>query len=377
MQPSTHERLAEIRRDNLLRVLNGVLSLAGQVGVDEVSTISGLSVATVRQGLQQIAEAGVVEATMTRSASGIGRPAMRFAPADELPTVLVMRVGMARAQIVAVTLAGEQLHEASHPLGGDESCLAEDLVDHLRAFLEACPISPACFVLTVTGIVNEGRVIKSVRHPAMEDNETLEAIRRAAIGDSDAEFLLVNDSKVAASWTFEQADAADVSQQAVVCHVDDSISCGLVVDGKVLQGAHGAAGEVDNTGQGPWSRADQRLGDATFRKGVSGAEFFSSAQHEEPAALAATESILTNIAEAIAPLTLAFDPGLLLISGEILRVQELAEAALRDRVLAKTPLPPELRFVHMDGSAVMEGSIALAVRTARDCLVRSIVAGSA
>ena len=153
------------------------------------------------------------------------------------------------------------------------------------------------------------------------------------------------------------------------------LAAGIVVRGEVLQGAHGAAGEIGYSlvdghvqtgaaeGRAPLEElaGGRAIGERASRMvgtPMSAAEVFD---HPDPRARELVEAALDAVAVQVANMAILVDPARIAVGGGLMRRPELVLDALGRRLRLAAPFTPELvpaEFVH-DGP--LRGAIALAL----------------
>jgi glucokinase len=153
------------------------------------------------------------------------------------------------------------------------------------------------------------------------------------------------------------------------------LSLGLVVGGRVVDGAHGAAGEIGYNLRRP-GEPGVAAGRAPLEEQVSGKAIGerATALFGEPLTAAATfarrhlppvrlfiDATLDELAMHVANLANALDPSRIVIGGGMMEMAEHILPRLREQLARAVPFPPEVlpaRFLH-DGA--LHGAVALAL----------------
>jgi glucokinase len=158
------------------------------------------------------------------------------------------------------------------------------------------------------------------------------------------------------------------------------LAAGIVLGGRVLHGANGAAGEIGYALRGVHDDAGAAGGRAPLEEHVAGralgerasrllgepltaADVLARADTDLDARMLVDET-LAELAVHVANLAVLLDPARIAVGGGMMGASELVLAALRRRVRQAAPFPPEVvaaRFVH---DAPLRGAIALAVDAA-------------
>jgi glucokinase len=165
------------------------------------------------------------------------------------------------------------------------------------------------------------------------------------------------------------------SEVGFYLNLGTGLSMGLVVNGRVVDGAHGAAGEIGYNlsrpgdagvaeGRAPLEeyvsgRAIGERASAYFGRALSTAEVFA-APPDSPIAKFLGDT-LDELALHVSNLAIALDPSRIVVGGGLMEMAEVILPRLRLQLGQAVPFPPEVmaaRFVH-DGP--LHGAIALAL----------------
>lgn len=176
--------------------------------------------------------------------------------------------------------------------------------------------------------------------------------------------------------------------------VGTGIGAGIVVDGKLFPGAHGAAGEV---GYLPYPEADPRrrarfsadsqepyyqrgvldeaaggaavtaLAEAAGMTAPSGPEeVFDAARAGNAAALEAVRGEAARLAHVVASIAATIDPTLVILGGGVGDNADLLLEPVYAALAGLTPLRPPIAAPALGADAVLSGAIATALGTARE-----------
>jgi glucokinase len=160
----------------------------------------------------------------------------------------------------------------------------------------------------------------------------------------------------------------------------------IVVGGVVLNGRHGASGEigynlraVEDVGLDPAQRTilEQTVsGGAFLRSGLalvprsrSAEDVFAATDHSGPAS-ELLRSFLDELAFHLVNLCIAVDPERVVVGGGMVNAWSRIEAPLRRALQAAVPFPPELVPGAFPYDAPLRGALALGTTAAREQLTR-------
>jgi glucokinase len=165
---------------------------------------------------------------------------------------------------------------------------------------------------------------------------------------------------------------------AVLVSLGTGIAAGIVIGGRVLAGANGAAGEIGYSLRGPGDELGAADGHAPLEEyaggraiGERGSRLLGGAltaadvfAYSDPRARSLVDEALAELGVHVANLAIALDPERIALAGGLMASGDVVMAALSRRLRFAVPFPPELvpaRFLY-DGA--LRGAIALALDAA-------------
>ena len=205
-----------------------------------------------------------------------------------------------------------------------------------------------------------------------------EALPRAVTLDNDANLAAVGER------TYGSGRDA---RTFVYVSVGTGIGMGVIIDGELYRGAHGAAGEVGylplgaedepTRGRDPKRRGileEAASADAVVRtakrlgmKGATSAKrVFSAARAGDELALAAVDAEANRLALVVGTVAAIVDPEFVLLGGGIGSNIDLLRPPLERRLAELTPLAPPVAEGELGQDAIVLGAVASALDTARD-----------
>jgi len=252
---------------------------------------------------------------------------------------------------------------------GAESALARAL-DAAHKFL-AEQHARACAVgVSTMGITHEDRVELAPNVPGWLDLRLPQRFRESF---APAPVAVGNDVKAAALAELKWGALRDVDS-GIYVNLGTGVAATLVIAGRIVEGAHGAAGEI-----GYWLRsrapaAGAREGRAPLEEYIGGAGTTARARGEfgvvggvadlvtrnDSAARAFLADLYDEIALHVTNLVIALDPQRVVLGGGYTRTPEQLFAAVRARLKRYVPYPPQVRLAHFRADAGIAGAIALA-----------------
>ena len=230
--------------------------------------------------------------------------------------------------------------------------------------------------LVCPGIVRAEGVLLSPNTPGWDAVRLADAARAAFPGIPVA---LMNDVKAAAL-----AEAAHGALSGVHCglyvNLGTGIAAAIVLDGEVVNGANGAAGEIGYQLPAPGVAPAHAEGHAPLEEAVSGkaiaarvsATLGRGVSVPEAFALAADDDRVRDVvhgaldlfATHVANLAVAVDPQRIVLGGGLARQADVILPRLVAAVRRVVPFPPQVVVATSPDGAALAGALELAARTA-------------
>lgn len=223
------------------------------------------------------------------------------------------------------------------------------------------------------GVTLEDRVFMAPNVPGW-DRLALPAMMRQTFA-TDA-VRVENDVKAAASAELKWGALQGVGV-GIYLNLGTGIATALIVDGHVLRGAHGAAGEIAYNLRGLHDEVGVRHDRAPLEEFVGGKSIADRAKQQfgeacsphdlfqransDPVIRAFVEATLTEIAFHLTNLAIALDPSRIAVGGGLLRSKHLVLPRLAAHLERFVPFPPELVEAHFSLDAGLMGAIAVAI----------------
>lgn len=376
------------QRSSVHRVLAFLLEQNEPVTRPVIATACALSRPTVFAAMQQLESLGLIEVVGQRSGSP-GRSATLYEVASRAGILAAVDVGGSNLRVAITDLRGKLIaeeHEATaQPGGPNVVSQAIGLVRTVLASSGAATTSLAKVAVSVPGVV--GADGSTVYYASNIDQFRPFDFRTPLSCALSAPVILDNNVNLAAMGERWQGIARGLSTFAVVA-VGAGIGAGIVHEGRLLRGAHGAAGEVAFLPPfGIHRKVDATAHDeagglsllqaARTRSGWENPVpttveelFLRAAEGEEPA-VALVEEECARIASVIASLCAVIDPETVILTGGvgandrlIARAEQLAEQMI--------PFPPSVVRSGLGERASLVGAVHLAAQSARVDLMEAI-----
>jgi glucokinase len=187
-----------------------------------------------------------------------------------------------------------------------------------------------------------------------------------------------NDVKLAALAELTWGALAGVDC-GIYVNLGTGIAATLVIDGRVVEGAHGAAGEVGYwltdgsatplmaadgavpTEEALGGRGIARQSATLFGRPVEVAELVVLARHD-PRAEALLNHLWDEIGTLIAHLAIVCDPEVVVLGGGYVRSDRFPLDGIARLVARAAPYPPTVMLAHFAGDASLHGAVAVALQ---------------
>jgi glucokinase len=399
MQKNQAAQPATIRNHNRRLVLEtlekqGRISRADLAKMTRISepTVSGIIETFIRKGL--VRELGPGE-----TASGRRPVLLEFDPASGY--AIGIDVGGTHIKMGLSDLGGNLLCQkkiSSKTIGTGETAVA-GLAELIRAMIAENHLDKTAISgvgLALPGIVDpdQGKVSFA---PTFRWHDF--PVRQILERQAGLEVSVENDVN-AAAWAEKQWGVARDFQDFVFISIGTGIGAGLILDGEIHRGHGFAAGEIgysiidlqwlkrtpdpDNLSFGCLEslaaapgilsrgrelglvikdRAGETEGPPTTEA------IFTAASEGDPLALQVVEEISDYLAVGLINIALLLSPEAMVIGGAVSRAGAVLLEPLKKKIEAVSPLKPLLLLSSMPDDAGLKGSIALAVRRAKQKLV--------
>lgn len=344
----------------------------------QIAKDTGLSKPTVGQALVDLEQHGLVR-PIGRTSAGPGRSAVVYEPDPSAGYVLGVDIGRQRIRAAVADLAGSVVARVDER----NRCRTAGALVRTVSELATQTVSDAGLTLSdvVVKVIGTPGVPtgRSVHHapnlPGWERAGLLDELE-SALG---AELVVENDANLAAIGEYASGAARAVGVFACIM-VGTGIGMGIVVDGELFRGAHGAAGEIGYLPFGQSTKDVQRgqfenaaaaasVLDMAVRQGLSARsarEVFDLARAGDSRALEVVRDEATRLAFLVAAVTAVVDPELIVLGGGIGGNLDLLCGPMQEVLRRTTPLAPRIVAGELGDGAVLAGAVAVGLESARD-----------
>jgi len=378
------------QRPNLLRELSeqevlDAIFHEGPITRPQIAEHTGLSKATVGAAIKRLDRARII-----RTAGPLhgrrGRSPLAYEVRGNAGFVLGIDIGgnnirAGVANIFGELIGGEQ-HETRHGARAVSSQVMEiagRVVDRARGTHERL-LSAA---ISTPGIVDQvSHRVTSLAYNVSPDGglDPFGALR----GRFDVPVLIENNVNLAALGESWEGLARGVPTFAYVS-IGAGVGMGLVVNGEIVRGAHGGAGEIGYlpSSRDPYDERHRLRGGLEDEIGAAGIlaalaalphhreqppqsahEVFELARRGDEGARAVVENVARRLGSAIAGVIAVIDPELVVLGGGIGSNPALLEP-VRATVAELVPLTARIETSMLGDQAALHGAVAAALREAR------------
>ncbi|TWP53409.1 ROK family protein [Lentzea tibetensis] len=354
------------------------LRMLGAATRPQIAKDTGLSKPTVGQALVDLELHGLVR-PIGRTSAGPGRSAVVYEPDPSAGYVLGVDIGRQRIRAAVADLAGSVVARVDER----NRCRTAGALVRTVSELATQTVSDAGLTLSdvVVKVIGTPGVPtgRSVHHapnlPGWERAGLLDELE-SALG---TELVVENDANLAAIGEYASGAARSVGVFACIM-VGTGIGMGVVVDGELFRGAHGAAGEIGYLPFGQSTRDVQRgqfedaaaaasVLDMAARQGLSARsarEVFDLARAGDTRALDVVREEGARLAFLVAAVTAVVDPELVVLGGGIGGNLDLLCGPMEEVLRRTTPLVPRIVAGELGDGAVLAGAVAVGLESARE-----------
>ena len=349
----------------------------------ELAEDTGLSKPTVASALGALSVGGLVR-ERGRTTGRRGPSASLYEPIPDTALVLGIDVGAHRVRAVAADLDGTEVDEAEIQLEEADAEHVLRAISGLRDLIDGKPFELA--VIGSPGVIDPatGRIRSS---PNIRGWEGLpaEELLREALG---LPTVVENDVNLAALGELARG-AGRGRKSFIYLNVGSGLGAGLVIDGRLHRGRHGAAGEVGylavdlappsdpgTLSRGPMERRLSQDAVAQIAKRLDHTAtldpraLFELARRGDQLGQAVVAETVHALAACIASITAVVDVELVLLGGGIGSQADLLLDPVRAETATRVPYAPEIEVGALGRDAALSGAVAQGTELALTAVIQ-------
>ena len=347
----------------------------------EISRMVGISKPTVSLAILSLLDAGLVREA-SEGPDGPSYGAVFFEPVPEAALVLGFDLGARFLRGAICDLRGETRARQDVEVMGSDAQNVLDVIASLRlSLVQAAGLADDLIdsvVVGVPGVVDAetGQIDLATSVPGLEG-----VTFRSALSDRlDLAVTLENDVNLAALGEHWQGVARGVDD-FVFLSIGTGMGAGLVLNGELHRGHHGAAGEVDFALVGLGQDVDpcagaisayaarlvaERGADTMLQHPFDARAIFAAARSGDALAQDIVDEVARRIALHVVPIAAVTDVSLAVLGGGLGANGDLLLRPVRELLGSWIPYPPQVDVSSLGEAAVLTGALAIGLRTALD-----------
>ena len=327
----------EIRRLNVSTLLRQI-HVHGELSRAELTTRMGLNRSTIKVLVEELSDAGLVVETIPETSARAGRPSHVVGPRTDTAYVLAANIGVDTVTVAAVGLGGMINARAEYRLPGpgvDHEAVVDRLADEFRE-LQATVGSSAW--LAGVGVGVAGAIRRADGFVEFAPNLGWRGVPFAKLLTErlDAPVLtsVGNDGDLGALAEHVRGAGRGIAN-LIYLSGEVGVGGGIVVEGRIVTGAQGFAGELGHMMVNPGGRRcrcgssgcfETEVGEdavlvACGRQAGGGRaallEVFDAAKHGEAAALEGLQGIAVWVARGLTSLVNILNPDAVILGGPL------------------------------------------------------------
>ena len=348
----------------------------------DLAKVTGLSKQTTSEVIDAFDQQGLVR-PVGRTSGNVGRTAVLYELSPEGGHVLGIDLG-ARVTVALADIAGRVLAEADEPTDGRGGAWALDQIARLASRLardnHTHPSRIRSIVLATPGVVNpKSGAIEMAPNITGLGNLNVVSLLGEKFGSSVA---IENDINLALLGEIWHGCAQNVANVAFLA-LGTGVGLGLYVNGQLVRGENGAAGEIGYLpiGGDPLQAEARLQGCLEYQVGANGIvrryrqaggsdvdsarQVFERAQAGDSLAMGVIEETARLTGLAAATVVATVDPQLIVLGGSVGARTDFADKVARV-LLRLAPRPVEIRSSTLGKRAGVVGALSVALNRLHD-----------
>ncbi|MCP3802615.1 ROK family protein [Allokutzneria sp. A3M-2-11 16] len=365
-ETATSPLLRRMNATVVLEALRGAEPRAAEpMTVTELMEETGLSRPTVHTVCDELIRLGWVRAEDMPQGQvpRRGRRARRYTFNERGGYVVGMDLGANKVTVVVSDLSGTAVEQETRQLddSADRLDTARDVVTDSLRRAEIAEEAVLAVGLAVPGSVRHDGTVK-VADWWLPGRKAVDL--RTALEERFAWPVLVeNDANLAVLGERSRGVAGDVDD-VVLLLAGERLGAGVFINGRLVRGAGGAAGEMGFLSLVEHVGTAEGIGALTRKlSGLESAQaVFAAARSGDSAAGQVVQQVCARIARAVAVLATLLDPELVVVGGAVAEAGDVLLGPLEREVAALCDRPPRLLASALGDRAVVEGAVRFALQ---------------
>lgn len=360
-----------------------LIAAQGPVSRTQVATVTGMSKPTASVTLARLLDAGVVH-EVGRSSGRKGPAAVLYGLNDRAGAVVAVDLSRTRMRVAVADLLGQVRARAEESTRRRSASTVIEQLGRLARetareaglpwrSITTCVLGTPGVVSTDTGALRWAESLAGWSRPGIVDS-LRRSLGTTVVVDNDVDLAAIGE---------QRSGVARGVRDFVFVWVGAGIGLGLVLDGRLYRGAHGAAGEIGYLPLGA-ARSARRRGqfeswagsealiraarDAGLTGRLTVPALFGAARDGDRRARRVIETEAARIADAITAVVSVTDPELVVLGGEIGQQTDLLLPPIERRLSEVSPLQPPVVASALADDAVLHGATVTAVDAAQDLI---------
>jgi len=349
----------------------------------DLAKVTGLSKQTMSEVIDAFEQQGLVRQT-GRSRGNVGRTAVLYELSPAGGHVLGIDLGARRLTVALADIAGRVLAEADEPTDSRGGAWTLDqiarIADRLARDNQTHLSRIRSIVMATPGVVNpKSGSIELAPNITGLDHLNVVGLLGEKLGGA---VILENDINLSLLGELWHGCARGVDNVAFLA-LGSGVGLGLYVNGRLVRGANGAAGEIGYlpVGGDPLQAESRLQGCLEYQIGATGVvrryreaggsgveselQVFERSQADDPVAAQVVEETARLTALAAAAVVATVDPQVLVLGGSVGTRPDFAEKVARV-LLQVMPRPLEIRSSALGRRAGVVGALSVALRHLHD-----------
>lgn len=384
----------KVSRQVSRRIVMQMIAKDGPISRASLAKQTGLSKQTISEVVKQLEENDWVKVT-GQTKGHIGRTAITYEVNPTSSGIIVVDLGGTKVRAVVVNLIGNvtsDLTELTDPQG--KQSVTDQIVRMCKAVVQLSSIDESRIKLAVIGVPGvpnllDGSVKMAPNIDGLDSINVCELISEPL----GIEVILENDVNLAVLGEQWLGDENEIGlDNMVFISLGTGIGAGIIINGRIVRGINGAAGELGFLpfGSDPTSANALRSGalenavgtDAIVRRykekvgeSQSVKEIFSRARLGDSDASDVVSEIAFELARTIAAISSLINPGKIMMGGSI-GSQDILIEAINNHISKFMNDAPAIAVSTLDGDAPLIGGIAMGLEQHHATLFTVDVGGS-